>query len=894
MSRLKYLLVLAVFLVHYGDAEKTCPGGCTCEDSSIVCLNINDFARILEEAGPNVINSLAIKGCSTPIGRIDAFPKDFRARSLEISACGVTDFGADAFKSLARDLIELRLTNNSLNSVPFLQDLKNLEVLNLNRNLIETVPESAFNGMEKLLKLRLKGNKICKLPSKALNEIKGSLELLDLGANCFTSVPVSNLRSSVFLKHLDLSGNQIGAVKDYDFVNLPDLKEVRLNENRISQISVRSFWSVPMLTHFSIKQNELTEIDPVLLQNFQLLNVIDLSENRLQKIPSLKNMAELKTVHLNGNKISQIDALTFSDNPKLTTILLQNNNIGLISPDSFRSLDAVTSLNLGDNSLKSIEIGTFAGMPNLLTLSLRNNSINELTSASFSSLFELGSLDLSTNQLQKIPAGTFAAQKKLYWLDLSNNRITSLEIGAFPGPIATVLLNDNALVCDMSLDWFITYLVQYNIRTSLSRQSEVTCAAPPQFKGVRVKELMIKKANDTLIASMKQLGIENTQQQRNNFLSNLLPALTGLNAGTSGGHAPVLGALSDAIPSLRSLPGLNGIIPGANPNDPSNKNFEAAVEQFAEPLVRFSTGAQPAASDVSSLIKSIPNLVVNLPGYGNIDIRKVHPKLIEHVLNGGTVPGVSKDSMDSIVKQIMQRVYAAAAIRQNLQVDPEISKTLPRGGLKPEKYLRPLNELPESFVTSVMQGKPLPHLTQAQTDVVKSYYMNNLPNDLPPSLETANMSSWINPKVLKLFNMLPPGYNISKIPKEVIQSVMRGEMPDLTLLPADLQIYIRDNLDKFIGADGGTQELSVEEILKKLPTFPRSPDLQTFSPYDINDMDADLVVQHKQDTQDLRLYIAIVLGIVSVITLAILILFCIYVRKQKILQRTRDSIQMIH
>jgi len=49
--------------------------------------------------------------------------------------------------------------------------------------------------------------------------------------------------------------------------------------------------------------------------------------------------------------------------------------------------------------------------------------------------------------------------------------------------------------------------------------------------------------------------------------------------------------------------------------------------------------------------------VVNLPGYGNIDIRKVHPKLIEHVLNGGTIPGVPKESMDSVVKTIMQRVY---------------------------------------------------------------------------------------------------------------------------------------------------------------------------------------------------------------------------------------------
>lgn len=122
---------------------------------------------------------------------------------------------------------------------------------------------------------------------------------------------------------------------------------------------------------------------------------------------------------------------------------------------------------------------------------------------------------------------------------------------------------------------------------------------------------------------------------------------------------------------------------------------------------------------MSSLIKSIPNLIVNLPGYGNVDITKVHPKLIEHVLNGGSIPGVPKESMDSAVKQIMQRVYAAAAVSTGKQVDPDIARTLPRNGFKPEKYLRPLSELPTSFVTNVMNGKPLPHLTDAQTEVVK-------------------------------------------------------------------------------------------------------------------------------------------------------------------------------
>lgn len=79
----------------------------------------------------------------------------------------------------------------------------------------------------------------------------------------------------------------------------------------------------------------------------------------------------------------------------------------------------------------------------------------------------------------------------------------------------------------------------------------------------------------------------------------------------------------------------------------------------------------------------------------------------------------------------------------------------------------------------------------------------------------SNLSSLINPQVLKMFNMLPPGYNISKIPKEVIQQVTNGEMPDFALLPRDLQViissvsrthffqeHIHHNFEKFVDIYG--------------------------------------------------------------------------------------------
>ena len=114
---------------------------------------------------------------------------------------------------------------------------------------------------------------------------------------------------------------------------------------------------------------------------------------------------------------------------------------------------------------------------------------------------------------------------------------------------ATILWTGSSLTC-----------VQYNIRTFLPRQPEITCAAPTNLSGVRIKELMIKKANDTLNTSMQQAGIGTSLQERNNFLANLMPALgaMGLSGGVNaagGGNAPILNSLSQAIPSLKSIPG---------------------------------------------------------------------------------------------------------------------------------------------------------------------------------------------------------------------------------------------------------------------------------------------------------------------------------------------------
>lgn len=85
-----------------------------------------------------------------------------------------------------------------------------------------------------------------------------------------------------------------------------------------------------------------------------------------------------------------------------------------------------------------------------------------------------------------------------------------------------------------------------------------------------------------------------------------------------------------------------------------------------------------------------------------------------------------------------------------------------------------------------MQQMPIGNLNLAGAD-----------NSTEPFL---NVSGLLPPKVFQMMKLLPPNYNLSKLPPDLIKQVMRGEMPDLTLLPMDLQQWIKDNFDRLVAS----------------------------------------------------------------------------------------------
>ncbi|KAI1726862.1 leucine rich repeat domain-containing protein [Ditylenchus destructor] len=859
-----FQLFLLCISTTSSNANSTCADvlketACNCTEGPDLWLQINcvllenqnlvSLLELISSSSLQKIDRIAIKQCLKEVEVLDPLPK-LQIRELEICNCGIKRVHERAFDNLTNSLEVLNLANNSITILPFLKPLRKLQSINFNRNLLKDIPERSFDGLDKLRQVRLKSNRICLLLPNALVETKNTLEFLDLSNNCFATIPAQNLRNHASLTHLSLAGNQIGDIAQMQFMNLPKLLELRLSFNRIKGIAPNGFMNVPQLKRFLAQNNLLTSIDGQTLQGFKQLEVIDLSGNHFAKLPSIKDHSNLLQLKMNNNKISKIDTLAFSANPKLELIDLHNNQISIVARNSFDSLNGLTTLNLANNSLEFIERNMFDGIRNLKTLILRANQIADINNAAFLSTSNLVVIDLSDNKLQKIRTGTFAKLSKIFSLDLSNNLLSIFERGAFEARIANFILDGNRFNCDAEFDQFVAYLVKNQARAFFPNQPDIKCVSPPENEGKRLRELMMEKASETHVAS----------EQDSSTKFDLVGLLQ--RTGTSG----VQGGEANSIQAVRRLSSSGQSLDTSN----NNSDLIRAREQVANLFTRIASGTLPAA-ELNQLIKSIPSLVVNIPGLGNIDVSKLPPNVIEHVLRGGDVPGIPRQTLDSIIKQYMENMYQSVAIAQSVQQTD--SSHLP-ADTDSSKYLSPINELQPRIIPNVMNGESV------ATQLPNEHYTQQNGIEANGGALSYNLTELFSPKVIQMMKLLPRGYNLSKLPPEIMKSVMAGDFPDLSLLPMDLQQYIMENLDDLLKKFSPTDEsLSISDILEKLPKFEHAVGT-TFRPYDLTEVEGETVIQ-STELDYVRLYTALGLGLVGAVTLVILGLFCYYVKRNR-------------
>ena len=189
--------------------------------------------------------------------------------------------------------------------------------------------------------------------------------------------------------------------------------------------------------------------------------------------------ANVMTVVLGDNRITNVSQGAFSHLYQCDQIDLNKSHISVIEPGAFTGLHLLEKLKLGNNYIMSIDSAMWTGLEYLDYLSLTNNYIGIISPEAFSDLIWLKELYLSGNYLTEIHSNMWVGLQFLEELDLSENYIKDIQrhgISHLPS-LQTLWLSDNKLRTLRS-DMFSPALEKYPQKLNLYLdENDLNCDA---------------------------------------------------------------------------------------------------------------------------------------------------------------------------------------------------------------------------------------------------------------------------------------------------------------------------------------------------------------------------------------------------------------------------------
>ncbi|XP_078488415.1 leucine-rich repeats and immunoglobulin-like domains protein 3 [Ciona intestinalis] len=291
----------------------------------------------------------------------------------------------------------------------------NLTELYLHKNNITTVNEHAFAGLVSLETLSLGRNRI----GNGRNGLKyfAPSEVLASNAEC-----IGNLSK---LRFLDLSRNRINHIKGLAFNGMCQLRTLLLHGNRISNLKDASFYSLKALTTLRMDDNRIRSVDMGWLYDLKSLEKLSLSRNKVNSISSgaWKLCKEIRHLNLSHNDLTTIISKQFESLTVMQTLDLSRNAIVAMEKEAFYGLRKLKKLVLSRNLISSsVEDlgGIFRGLESIETLLMNNNRIRSLSPDTFVGADKLVYLDLRNNNITSVQNKTFQTMKNLKRLRINS------------------------------------------------------------------------------------------------------------------------------------------------------------------------------------------------------------------------------------------------------------------------------------------------------------------------------------------------------------------------------------------------------------------------------------------------------------------------------------------
>lgn len=241
---------------------------------------------------------------------------------------------------------------------------------------------------------------------------------------------------------IQIINQTVPVLYEESFNNLGDLLDIILENDGIKEIKPGAFKNLPKIYLIRLRHNQITVIREGVFNNLSL-SELNLVNNKIEYIETgaLNNLPNLNILLLGNNRLTIWDPNWFVGSPKITTLNFENNFITKLPHKSFQNIHGIhlvnklnisTSIHLNNNKIKEIEDGAFDGLDSLGWLFLQRNEINDFNADSLGSLKQLDWIRLENNKLTCIPAKlTKIAPNVKYYLDgnpLTEECVTRLEI----------------------------------------------------------------------------------------------------------------------------------------------------------------------------------------------------------------------------------------------------------------------------------------------------------------------------------------------------------------------------------------------------------------------------------------------------------------------------------
>ncbi|CAL9693740.1 unnamed protein product [Knipowitschia caucasica] len=270
------------------------------------------------------------------------------ARANNLKNSGVPD---DIFQ--LDDLSVLDLSFNQLTEIPRdLENSRNMLVLNLSHNGIDSIPNQLFINLTDLLYLDLSDNKLDSLPPQMRRLVH--LQTLILNNNPLMHAQLRQLPAMVALQTLHLRNTQrTQSNMPTSLEALTLLADVDLSCNDLTRVP-ECLYSLSSLKRLNLSSNQISELSLCIDQWIQL-ETLNLSRNQLTSLPSaICKLSKLKKLYVNSNK------LDFDGVPpgvgklsSLTEFMAANNNLELI-PEGLCRCGKLKKLVLNKNRLVTL------------------------------------------------------------------------------------------------------------------------------------------------------------------------------------------------------------------------------------------------------------------------------------------------------------------------------------------------------------------------------------------------------------------------------------------------------------------------------------------------------------------------------------------------------------